>query len=140
MDAGTFEAHPIAELIAQMLDEGGPGEEIVVMSAQSRAMLEEVIDEYAKLGTHELMHVAQTMYSLADRLEDKNARSAADSLVAVLNRSNVLGAMQMVNEQLRNHLGAVELGRLPATSSLPSPRARPIGERPRWAMVHRTTP
>jgi hypothetical protein len=110
MDAETYEAHPVAEFIAQLLQEGGPGEEIVVMTSQARAMLEELVDEYARAGTPELMYVAQTMYSLADRLEEKNAQSAADALVMVLNRSNVIGAMQMINEQLRNHLGALEHG------------------------------
>jgi hypothetical protein len=110
MEAETFEGHPIGEIIAHLLDAGGPGEEIVVLRDERRALLEEAIDDYARVGSPELMHVAQTIFSLADRLEERNAPTCAQHLVAVLNRSNVLGAMQMINERLRNDLGAVEMG------------------------------
>jgi hypothetical protein len=110
MTSDQFEAHPIGEMLAHLLDAGGPGEEIVVLRAEGRAVLEEAIDDYARAGTPELMHIAQTLYALADRLEEKKAPSAASSLVEVLNRSNVLSAMQMINEQLRNRIGAVEMG------------------------------
>jgi hypothetical protein len=110
MSPDQFEAHPIGEMLTHLLDAGGPGEEIVVLRSDGRAVLEQAIDDYARAGTPELMHIAMTLYALADKLEEKHAPNAAACLVEVLNRTHVVTAMQMINEQLRNHLGAVEIG------------------------------
>ena len=110
MTPDQFEAHPIGEMIAHLLEAGGPGEEIVILRAGDRAVLEQAIDDYARAGTPELMHIAMTLYALADKLEEKHAPTAAASLVEVLNRTNVVSAMQMINERLRHEVGAVEMG------------------------------
>jgi len=110
METARIEAHPIGEMIAHLFDAGGPGEELVVMRPEARSVLEPAIDDYARVGTPELMLIAQTMFAIADQLEEKHAPVAAQVLVDILNRSNVVAAMQMINERLRNEVGAVEMG------------------------------
>ena len=110
MERERIEAHPIGEMIAHLFDSGGPGEELVVLRPEARAVLEAAVDDFARTGTPELMSVAQTMFAIADQLDERKAPAAAQALVDVLNRSNVLAAMQMLNERLRDELGSVEIG------------------------------
>ncbi len=105
-----IEAHPIQMLIGHLLEEGNAGEEPVVIRAEARSIAEQAIDEYAKAGSPELMNVAQTIFSIADILEDKKSPQTAAILCEMLDRPHVLGAMQMINERLKNHLGTLEMG------------------------------
>jgi hypothetical protein len=110
MEQQPIEVHPIAELIAANLEEGGEGQPAIVLRAEGRAAIEKVIDELAKVGSRELMFAAQTMFSFADQLEARNAQAAAAVLVAILDRPNVVSAMTMINEGLKNEVGTVEQG------------------------------
>ena len=110
MEREAIEAHPIREMIGGLMENGKIGEEPIVLRSEARREIERAVDEYAKACTPELMFVAQTMYSIADWLEAQNAPKAAEVLCAVLDRTNVLTAMQVINERARNELGALEIG------------------------------
>jgi hypothetical protein len=103
-------AHPIGEMIVTLFETGGRGEEPLVLRSQALEVIERAIDEYARTGSVELMVAAQTMFALADRLEEKNCPRTAAILCEVLDRPHVLGAMYMINERARNELGTVEHG------------------------------
>lgn len=96
-DAQLEVRYSIQQLIGGLVQDGAKGQEAAVFDDAAIKTMGDAVD--ALLGTDDLMQAADAMFVIAHLLHTEQASpKAAQAIVSVLNRENVLASMKKLKE------------------------------------------
>ena len=94
------EDHAIKNVIASLLEDGGPGQEPAQLPKAAVEQLRQIVDAYAATPTPELVDVVETMLLVATVLEQQQkSPTCAGTLCDLVERENVINALKQLNRQ-----------------------------------------